>query len=319
MTSTAGSTAVDTQVSGPNNGGIRQRIHDFTTFLYNGEQGTVLGRTGKSWAQVGLFYLVFYTCLAGFFAGMLAVFYYTLDWNEPRLKGSDSLLKQNPGLAFRPLPDVSTTLIRFNKARASTYTPYVDHIAGFLQYYENELQTTESGTIVDCGSVTGYRNQEDWKKACHFDISLELGDTCVKQQSFGYEDGQPCVLLKLNRIFDWLPEPFDNTTLPADLKDDDGAPLSIWHEYYLTVRCFGENAADKDNLGDIIYYPSNGFHYKYFPYRNQQGYRSPLVFVRFDNPMPAQLFMITCKVYAKNIEYDFMDKSGLVHFELMVD
>lgn len=37
------------------------------------------------------------------------------------------------GLAFRPLPDVESTLIRFNKARASTYTPYVDHIESFLQ------------------------------------------------------------------------------------------------------------------------------------------------------------------------------------------
>jgi len=80
-----------------------------------------------------------------------------------------------------------------------------------------------------------------------------------------------------------------------------------------------QNAADKDMLGDIIYYPSNGFPFKYFPYRNQQGYRSPLVFVRFDNPKPAQLFMITCKVFAKNIKHDSMDRSGMVHFELMVD
>ena len=37
------------------------------------------------------------------------------------------------GLAFRPIPNVMTTLIRFNKARPSTYSPYVDHIEGFLQ------------------------------------------------------------------------------------------------------------------------------------------------------------------------------------------
>ncbi|WAR28761.1 ESTD-like protein [Mya arenaria] len=49
MASTAGSTAVDTQVSGPQNGGISQRFSDFCTFLYNSEEGKVLGRTGKSW------------------------------------------------------------------------------------------------------------------------------------------------------------------------------------------------------------------------------------------------------------------------------
>ncbi|KAH3812408.1 sodium/potassium-transporting ATPase subunit beta-like [Dreissena polymorpha] len=320
MTSTAGSTAVNSQYSGQQNGVLHQRLHDFKTFLYNADNGTFLGRTGKSWAQIGLFYLVFYTCLAGFFAGMLAVFYYTLDWNEPRLKGSDSLLKLNPGVAFRPMPDVSTTLIRFERARTSTIFPFVDHMAAFLQYYENELQTTESGVIIDCESVTQYRHKDDWDKACRFDISYNLGTICVKEMAlFGYQDGQPCVLLKLNKIYDWVPEPFDNTTLPADLKDESGAPLNIWHEYYVTLKCEGETPADKDMLGPILYYPSNGFHYKYFPFRNQQGYRAPVVFVRFDNPGPAQLFMITCKIYAKNIEHNFMDKTGLVHFELLID
>jgi len=51
MASTAGSTAVDTQVSGPQNGGIGQRISDFCTFVYNSENGTVLGRTGKNWGK----------------------------------------------------------------------------------------------------------------------------------------------------------------------------------------------------------------------------------------------------------------------------
>jgi sodium/potassium-transporting ATPase subunit beta len=68
-----------------------------------------------------------------------------------------------------------------------------------------------------------------------------------------------------------------------------------------------------------VYSPPSGFHFKYFPYRNQQGYRSPLVFVRFDDPNPAQLYMVTCKVYAKNIQHDSMERSGMVHFELMID
>lgn len=80
-----------------------------------------------------------------------------------------------------------------------------------------------------------------------------------------------------------------------------------------------QTATDKDNLGDVVYYPPNGFHFKYFPYRNQQGYRSPLVFVRFDNPNPAQLLMVTCKVFAKNIKHNAMERSGQVHFELMID
>jgi sodium/potassium-transporting ATPase subunit beta len=282
------------------------------TFCYNGEEGKVLGRTARSWGEIGLFYLIYYTCLACFFAGMLAVFYHTLDWNEPKLKGSDTLLKQNPGLAFRPIPNVDSTLIRFNKARPSTYTPFVDHIQAYLQYYESDMQQSNTGKVVDCRSVNTLRDKSKWDEACRFEISYEMQGDCVKQQSFGFEDGQPCILMKLNRIYDWIPEPYTNTTVPENIKDH-------WSEYSVTVHCEGENPADRDNMGDITYIPSNGFHFKYFPYRNQQGYRSPLVFVRFENPTPAVLLMIECKVYAKNIEHDVMTKAGMVHFELMVD
>jgi len=161
-----------------------------------------------------------------------------------------------------------------------------------LADYENELQTTETGSLVDCETVTKLRDQDQWDKACRFDITNELGDACVKQQSFGYEDGQPCVLLKLNRvrwfmifcysfyvlilillvlwiwtrlmfpqqpyncflphrlsnpdniflcvcipqIFDWLPEPYTNDTLPEELRNSPG----LWQEYSVTVKCEGE-------------------------------------------------------------------------------
>lgn len=52
MASTAGSTAVDTTVSGPQSGGITQRLQDFGNFLYNSEEGKVLGRTAKSWGKL---------------------------------------------------------------------------------------------------------------------------------------------------------------------------------------------------------------------------------------------------------------------------
>ena len=51
MASTVGSTAVDTAISGPTTPTVKQRISDFGTFLYNSEEGTVLGRTGKSWGM----------------------------------------------------------------------------------------------------------------------------------------------------------------------------------------------------------------------------------------------------------------------------
>ena len=46
------STGVETATTiPPQNPSIRQRVNDFCTFLYNGDEGTVLGRTGKSWGK----------------------------------------------------------------------------------------------------------------------------------------------------------------------------------------------------------------------------------------------------------------------------
>ncbi|KAK3592212.1 hypothetical protein CHS0354_004440 [Potamilus streckersoni] len=290
---------------------LRSRYQDFATFLFDPEESTILGRTAGSWGQICLFYLIFYLCLAGFFASMMVVFYSTLDWNVPRLRGADSILRQGPGLGMRPLADVGTTLIRLNKAKPASFQHHQDNVQGFLAFYENDLQRSETGSLIDCESVDGFRRPEDWNKACRFDV-LQLGADCVKQQGFGLEDGLPCILLKINNIYDWIPELYTNETVPDEIREN-------WAENHITVQCEGENPADKDNIGPIAYYPPYGFHVKYFPFRNQQGYRSPLVFVRFDGPVTGVLIMVTCKIYARNIYHDSNEKSGQIHFEMIVD
>ena len=72
-------------------------------------------------------------------------------------------------------------------------------------------------------------------------------------------------------------------------------------------------------MGDILYYPEQGFPFKYYPFRNQQGFRSPLVMLRFDNPNPGILLMMTCKAYAKNILHNRVEEAGQISFEVMVD
>lgn len=47
--------------------------------------------------EIGLFYMIYYACLAGFFAAALAIFYQLVDDKVPNLYGADSLLKANPG------------------------------------------------------------------------------------------------------------------------------------------------------------------------------------------------------------------------------
>lgn len=50
------------------------------------------------------------------------------------------------------------------------------------------------------------------------------------------------------------------------------------------VSCSGENPADVENMGAIQYLPRRGFPGYYFPFKNTQGYLSPLVAVFFEKP-----------------------------------
>lgn len=83
--------------------------------------------------------------------------------------------------------------------------------------------------------------------------------------------------------------------------------------------CYVQNAADKENIGPVHYYPEQGIEFKYFPFTNQPGYLSPFVFVHFLKPTPGVLINIECKAWAKNIKHDRMDREGSVHFELLID
>jgi sodium/potassium-transporting ATPase subunit beta len=50
------------------------------------------------------------------------------------------------------------------------------------------------------------------------------------------------------------------------------------------LSCEGRNQEDQDHLGTIEYYPEQGFPGYYYPFRNQIGFRSPVVAVRILKP-----------------------------------
>lgn len=49
----------------------------------------------------------------------------------------------------------------------------------------------------------------------------QFGD-CSPQNAYGYNNSRPCVFLKLNKIYNWMPEYYDD---PTDLPEDMPAQL----------------------------------------------------------------------------------------------
>ena len=63
---------------------------------------------------------------------------------------------------------------------------------------------------------------------------------------------------------------------------EDANPERAGHMVWMS--CEGENPADVENIGKINYYPRMGIPTYYFPYKNQKGYKSPIMFAHLENP-----------------------------------
>ncbi|MPC64192.1 Sodium/potassium-transporting ATPase subunit beta [Portunus trituberculatus] len=158
-------------------------------------------------AKIGLFYIVFYIFLAGFFSLLMFVFYQTIDLKVPKYTGQESLLR-NPGLSYRPKflysDDLRPTII-YEPGFRDTALTYIYSINEFLQSeccfgrscrcrkeYDNRSPTSNSVTCVPGEEVPA-------GSLCDFDI-LNVNTSCSKENDWGYSTNSPCLLLKLNRV-----------------------------------------------------------------------------------------------------------------------
>jgi sodium/potassium-transporting ATPase subunit beta len=263
-----------------------------------------LGRTGCSWAKITLFYLIFYSCLAGFFAIMMAGFFATLSDTRPTMTGMYSLIKQNPGMGYRPRRDYDSTLIMFKAVSNSTEGKYADLIKTMMKFLEDDGYVKDNTSIPSEGNTT-------------FSVKeiTDPGGACPLND-FGFRNGTPCVILKLNKVFDWQPDLANSSDWYGNAEK---ALKRVPDLDYVGVSCEGENDGDVDNMGEVEFHPPNGFLRTYYPYENQKPYRAPLVFAKFKNPERGVIMQIWCKAWARNIKHHKNDKGGSTHFELFVD
>jgi len=305
---------------------MREPKHEsFGTFLYNKQEGTVMGRTGESWAKIGGFYLVFYSFLAAFFAVIMTVFYQTLDYGTPTYTpGQDggSILK-NVALGYRPLsPVVESTLIWVNRGNNKTMQHWITNLNEKVEPYLNKSTVSKKVKYVACDENTVLKENE----VCDFNVG-QFGAPCEKD-NWGYKDGTPCVLLKLNKMINWVPDFYEKLDelpkeMPANLKNyitteskkrvNETVPKHVW------VSCEGKYAPDEDTLGEVSLLPQPFFPGWYYPYTNAEGYLSPLVALFIKAPTENIVINIECKAWAKNIEHNRGFRFGLIDFEVIVD
>ncbi|XP_068197172.1 sodium/potassium-transporting ATPase subunit beta-3a isoform X2 [Antennarius striatus] len=257
--------------------------------IYNPRTGELLGRTASSWALILLFYLVFYCFLAGMFALTMWVLLLTLDDNAPRYQDR----VPSPGLVIRP----NSLDIAFNKSDPQKYSTYVKHLEKFLEGYNDTEQ--DKNEVCRQGQFNIQEDgEETTKKACRFrreQLSLCSG---LSDTSFGYSEGKPCVLLKMNRIIGLMPngEPYINCT------------------------------EKKEGPVDMQYFPSEGrFDKMYFPYYGKKAhvnYVQPLVAVKLllSKEHYNRELQVECRVEGSNFRNnDERDKFlGRVTFRIKV-
>lgn len=275
-----------------------QVIDEWKEFVWNSRTQEFLGRTGSSWALILLFYVVFYTFLAGLFSLTMWVMLELLNDYSPKYQDRIT----NPGLMIRPRAD--SLVVGFNVSQRASWQNYVNALNMYLDSYNDSVQLS----INDRCKPGGYHPQEDSgdvrntpKRSCQFNRTSLGQCSGLEDRTYGYGDGKPCILVKMNRIIGFLP----------------GAAMTPY------VSCSSKDG-DVGKVQELRYFPPNAtLDLMYFPYYGKKAhvnYTQPVVAVKFLNITNNVDIRVECKVHASNVKNkDERDRfAGRVVFTLHV-
>ncbi|XP_040846931.1 potassium-transporting ATPase subunit beta [Ochotona curzoniae] len=277
-----------------------QRMEEFRHYCWNPDTGQMLGRTPIRWVWISLYYVAFYVVMTGLFALCIYVLMQTIDPYTPDYQ--DQL--KSPGVTLRPDTYGEKGLdIHYNISDNSTWAGLVHMLHSFLAGYSPAAQRDN----INCTSKT-YFFQETFgapnhtKFSCKFTTDMLGGCSGVRDPGFGFQEGKPCFIIKMNRIVKFLPS---NSTPPR-------------------VDCSFLDEPHREPL-QVEYYPPNGtFSLHYFPYygkKAQPHYSNPLVAAKLLNVPKNTQVVVVCKILADHVTFDNPHDpyEGKVEFKLQIE
>ena len=277
-------------------------------YFYNSKRGELLGRSFSSWLKLISFYFLFTAILALLWGLCMGVFFQTLDFYIPKLIDET----RNPGLGFRPAgglgfdnkqgysssQSVYSSLVWFKHGAKGNWIQHKADLDIFLKKYEPGQFAGQGSSLTKCSFENNPLQRKQLLGGGTVDESCEfnkewLSDQaakhkCISEEDYGYYKtiflfsfmssfsryryGQPCILLKMNKIYRWEPVPYtydqilNHTSMPSKLKLD---ITKIWNEECATrgytpdggkpcpwmnmvwLHCDGETYADMENIGPV--------------------------------------------------------------------
>ncbi|XP_022047230.2 potassium-transporting ATPase subunit beta [Acanthochromis polyacanthus] len=262
-----------------------QRCEDFGRFIWNSENGTFMGRTPEKWVYISLYYVAFYVVMTGLFSLAVWVLMYTLNPYTPDYQ--DRL--KSPGVMVWPdTYGEEDVTISYNTSDKASWMGMSKILHEFLEPYNDTKQL--HCNPYDC-TMGKYFIQKSFsapnhtKWACAFNQSMLGACSGIEDPTFGYNCTMPCVIIKMNRIIDFLPT--NSSSAPP------------------YVNC--TILSGQENVDKIEYFPTNGtMDPSYFPYYGklaQPTYVNPLVAVRFSLVGKKQA-KVQCRVVSEKISYE---------------
>ncbi|XP_078247586.1 potassium-transporting ATPase subunit beta [Pogona vitticeps] len=274
-----------------------QRMENFQRFLWNPDTGQLMGRTLINWVWISLYYVAFYIVMTGVFS--LAIYSLMRTINPYTPDYQDQL--KSPGVTLRPDVYGEKGLeIIYNMSEPKSWNGYVKILQSFLSAYNETAQEANKNCTQESYYIQKtFDGPDHTKYSCKFTQDM-LGECSgLTDPTFGFPDGHPCLIIKMNRIINFLP---GNGTEPR-------------------VNC---TTLHSESSPDVKYYPESGtFKLHYFPYygcKAQPTYTNPLVAVKLLNITKEEEVAIVCRIIGTGITSDNPHDpyEGKVEFKVLI-